>query len=801
MIRIFSILLWMLMAFGTIAQNSSIEGIVLDESSKTLPGALILVNDGDQQVLTTSKGRFAINSLDKGKYHLHISYLGYQCIDTTVILNDVSLDMKFKLEKNFEQLSEVEITDHAHENRNKEKALSVEFANEEYLQQNRGGSLMQSLKRLPGLSTIEIGSGQSKPVIRGLSFNRVVVVENGVKHEGQQWGLEHGLEIDQYAVSHVEIVKGPASLQFGSDAIGGVIDIHPPYFPEKHSLKLNLETNFKSNNLSYGASLNLEGRLDKLFFGTRFTKVDFADFRVPTDSVSVYSYRIPLVNQRLRNTAGNEQALHFNFGFIDQYFNSTFYLSHYQSKAGFFANAHGLEPRQVDEELHDASIRDIQQPYHDAEHFKITNKTNAMLGIHRFTIDLGYQKNIREEWSNYVAHGFMPGVFPDTLSFPADLERGFNKGVLSFNLKDELEWEQNKLSFGISSEYQNNQIDGRGFIIPAFQQWTWGVFIYDSYQFDEEWLFHAGLRFDNGHIHTDAYEDWFPSLVIENGDTTEQYLQRSADLERSFSSLSWALGVNYNTEHFSTKLNLGKSFRMPIAKELSSNGVNYHYFSYEIGDPDLDAEISYQIDWSASWHHPQWAVQVSPFFNYFPNYIYLNPTSDFDYLYGAGNQVYRYTQAEVMRFGGELHAHYNLMENLKLGAIVEYLYAEQLSGPKKGFGLPFAPPPAMTYNLKYFRDFGKSFKQIYFSLDFQYTFEQDRIVPPETVTHAYQLFHFAMGGDIYWGNQKLELSIQLRNILDTKYYNHTSYYKLIDLPEAGRNFIISLKLPINIIKN
>lgn len=798
---IFSILFGMLCPIGIWAQNASIKGMVTDEKSESLPTALILLNDGQYQALTTSNGLFNIGPLNDGKYHLHITYLGYQCIDSTVILKGQDLEFEFKMKKNFEQLSEVEITDHAHENRNKEEALTVEFANQEYLQQNRGGSLMQSLKRLPGLSTIEIGSGQSKPVIRGLSFNRVVVVENGIKHEGQQWGLEHGLEIDQYAVSHLEIIKGPASLKFGSDAIGGVIDIHPPYFPEKHSLKATVESTFKSNNLSIGGSLNLEGRTDKLFFGARYTKISFADFKVPVDSVTVYSYRIPLLNQRLRNTAGNEESMHFNFGFIDEFFNSSFYLSRFKSKTGFFANAHGLEPRRVDEELHDASIHDVQQPYHDAEHFKITNKTNIFRGLHHISFDIGYQKNLREEWSMYVPHGYMPNEFPDTLAFPADLERGFYKDIVSANLSDELVWERNKLSFGVNSEFQDNKIDGRGFIIPAFQQMTIGAFVYNSYTINEKWLVHAGLRYDFGNIQTESYYDWFPSQIIENSDTTGQYLQRSVDLNRSFSSLSWAMGVNYNAEHFSTKLNIGKSFRMPIAKELSSNGINYHYFSYEIGDPDLNAEVSYQIDWSASWHHPLWAVQISPFFNYFPNYIYLNPTSDFDYLYGAGNQVYRYTQSEVMRFGGELHAHYNLMQNLKLGAIVEYLYAEQLSGPKKGFGLPFAPPPGMTYNLKYSRNFGKSFKQIYFSLDYQYTFKQDKIVPPETVTEAFQLIHFAMGGDLYWAHQKLELSIQIRNILNTKYYNHTSYYKLIDLPEAGRNFIINLKLPINIIKN
>jgi iron complex outermembrane receptor protein len=185
---IFGILLWVLTYIGVYAQSASISGTVVDEQSQVLSGALVLLNNGERQVPTTSNGHFNIYNLNKGEYHLHITYLGYQCIDTTVVFDGEDLILKLQMKKNFEQLHEVEITDHAHENRNKEEALSVEFANEEYLQQNRGGSLMQSLKRLPGLSTIEIGSGQSKPVIRGLSFNRVVVVENGIKHEGQQWG-------------------------------------------------------------------------------------------------------------------------------------------------------------------------------------------------------------------------------------------------------------------------------------------------------------------------------------------------------------------------------------------------------------------------------------------------------------------------------------------------------------------------------------------------------------------------------------------------------------------------------------
>ncbi|HOL99121.1 MAG: Plug domain-containing protein [Bacteroidales bacterium] len=127
------------------------------------------------------------------------------------------------------------MTDNYAETRKKEESLSIEIVNDEYLKQNLGGSLMSSLERLPGVSTMDIGSGQSKPVIRGLGFNRVVVVENNIKHEAQQWGADHGLEIDQYAVNNVEVIKGPASLIYGSDAMGGIIDMKNRKVPVENS--------------------------------------------------------------------------------------------------------------------------------------------------------------------------------------------------------------------------------------------------------------------------------------------------------------------------------------------------------------------------------------------------------------------------------------------------------------------------------------------------------------------------------------------------------------------------------------
>jgi iron complex outermembrane receptor protein len=657
---------------------------------------------------------------------------------------------------------------------------------------------MSYLERLPGVTTIDIGSGQSKPVIRGLGFNRVVVVENNIKHEAQQWGADHGLEIDQYAVDNIEVIKGPASLMYGSDAIGGIIDMKNRRLPAENSFGGTIDLSAKTNNDFLGASISLFGRKKWFFASVRATLLGYGDYKVPTDSVDIYSYRAALYKNHLRNTAGKEQDLHFTIGIIQKHFQSKFFISSVNRKSGFFANAHGLEPRNVDADLYDKSSRDIQYPYQTVNHIKAINSSFYKWDKLRLEFDLGFQRNFRQEWSQYVQHGYMPATFPDTLNFNPDLERQFEKQVYSVNLKFLYKVsDKAQFNYGVNSEYQDNQIDGRGFIIPAYNQFSLGGFVFAKYNISDKSLVQAGIRYDYGYINTEEYFDWFRSPVIEDSDTTMQYLQRAGNINRSFSNVTWSVGYNFNPGEWSYKVNIGKSFRMPIAKELAANGVNYHHFSYEVGNADLSPEISYQLDAGIEYSAKRFAIGTTPFLNYFSNYIYLNPSSEHDRLYGNGNQVFYYTQSQVLRYGAELHAHYELFKSLQLGIIGEYVYSEQLSGEKKGFTLPFSPPPSGIFNIKYKRQKMKFVENAYLSIDYRITAPQNNIVPPEEVTDGNQFVNLGLGGDIVFKNQQINISMQVQNLFNTRYFNHTSYYRLINVPEPGRNFIVNISIPFS----
>lgn len=782
----------------TFAQvNYTLKGKVVDENNRELIGATVVLNPLKKGAITDGSGSFLFNNLSKGTYYPEISFVGYKPIVDTIFI-DKNTTVEYQMEICMLSLQEVVVSDDLAETRKKEESLNIEIVNDDYLKQNLGGSLMNSLERLPGVSTIDIGSGQSKPVIRGLGFNRVLIVENNIKHESQQWGADHGLEIDQYAVDNIEVIKGPASLMYGSDAIGGVIDMKNRKIPEKNTFGGIVDLPAKTNNDLLGSSVSLYARKAWFYASLRVTILDYGDYKVPTDSVDIYSYRAALHDNYLRNTAGKEQNIHGTFGIIQKHFQSKFFVSSINNETGFFANAHGLEPRNIDADLYDKSNRDILYPKQNVSHFKVVNSSYCQYRNIKFEFDFGYQRNYRQEWSEYVQHGYMPATFADTLNFDADLERQFEKDVYSGNFKIHYDLsDKTLLKIGISGERQENEISGRGFIIPAYKQLNVGSFLLAKHHISDKSRVQAGLRYDIGNIKTSGYTDWYPSPNIIGTDTVMQFLQRAGAVNRNFSNLTWSLGYNYNSEKWMYKVNLGKSFRMPIAKELAANGVNYHRFSYEVGDADLSPEISYQLDAGVEFKSSKFAIGTTPFFNYFTNYIYLNPTAEHNRLYGNGNQVFYYAQSEVLRYGAELHAHYELLKPLQIGLIGEYVYSEQMSGEKKGFTLPFSPPLSGIINVKYQKNKFYFIENAYASVDYRVVAAQNNIVPPEETTPGYQVINIGMGGYVSIKNQKINISMQVQNLFNKKYFNHTSYYRLINVPESGRNFIINISIPFS----
>ena len=690
-------------------------------------------------------------------------------------------------------IQNVEVTGMARQHQQMKSSQNSVQVGRDYLENNLAGSLMQTLQGIPGVKAMSIGSGLSKPTIRGLGFNRMAVTEDGVKHEGQQWGDDHGLEIDQFAVDRAEVIKGPAALLYGSDAIGGVLNLFTTHIPER-PVEGTAQFVGRSNNESLGGSAKIGGRLGKFIYRAHATYVDYSDYKVPTDSIQYYSYWIRLKNGRLRNTAGRERNGSLMLGYAGYNFHTDIRISDTYSKSGFFANAHGLEVRLSNID-YDRSRRDIDLPYQWVNHLKVLSHTSWTDDRMSLELNLAYQNNVREERSEPVSHGYMPT--PD-----GTLERRFGKNTYTgqLTLHRQLS-EHHELNAGLNGEYQHNRRAGWGFIIPDFETLSMGAYVFDRFTITERLILNAGLRYDHARTHIHAYYDWYktPSLTPSPTGEGSEYpymvaKQRSADRVRHFNSLTWSAGINWRTGEWVLKANVGKSFRVPIPKELGADGVNYHIFRYERGNANLSPEESYQLDAGISWNHDRLSVQVDPYVNYFPNYIYLNPTS----RYVEGLQLYNYMQARVLRCGFEAQVDYQIHRKWQASLKGEYLYAEQLSGPKKGYTLPFSTPWSVDADVRY--TFRRLFERRpggmgFVALNVHVVGRQNRVVPPERPTDGYFTLNASAGKHFTLGRQlTLKVALRADNLLNRRYYDHTSYYRLIDVPEPGRNFSLTAGL-------
>src|SRR5690606_14749000 len=389
-------------------------------------------------------------------------------------------------------------------------------------------------------------------------------------------------------------------------------------------------------------------------------------------------------------------------------------------------------------------------------------------------LDLGYQNNHREEHSEPVPHGYMPTP-------PDSRERIFDKNTYSLNLSDRFRPSAaHDLVFGLNAEFQDNNIGGWGFLIPEYKRFTLGALAYGQFEIGGGLHLMGGIRYDLGLVDTKSYFDWYPSPQ-NNADGTISHIhrQRAQDRNMQFGSFSGSIGMSHSMGNTTYKINLGKSFRMPLASELASDGVNYHMYRYELGNIDLDPEQSYQLDLEVDHTTTKFNVVISPFINFFENFIYLNPSP----VYYQTLQIYGYTQARVLRFGGEVQAGVQLTTALRLEASAEYVRSRQESGPKKGFTLPFAPPLSGLFSVSHRSNDFLIFKQPLIRADLKLTASQKHIVPPEEKTPGYQVLDLSAqcGIPLFKWERAAELRIKLNNVLDTEYYDHTSYYRLIDV--------------------
>ena len=623
-----------------------------------------------------------------------------------------------------------------------------------------------AIQEIPGVSIISTGPGISKPVIRGLSSNRVTVFNQFMRVENQQWGAEHGMEISGFGVGSVEVIKGPMSVLYGSDAIGGVLYVNPDSYYKGEGSEIELGTIYNSNYHGITTNLGIKGGSNKLSYLVQASLVDNKDFNTPDGEVE--------------NTYFKNSDLKFGLGYTSDNFISDLRVNINDSEIGI---PHGEENHDDhddhDEDDHDDDDHDEDHDEDHEEHEEeksYQDLTNTMISWkNRFLFEnrseieftLGFSSNKRKEFGHHEEeghddhdddddhddhddddhddhdeHGEGPALNMDLETTTFDLKYIFPKS------------EKLELVFGTNILSQTNTNYGEEELIPDADKRDFGVYAL-SHIHASKWDVLIGLRTDNRKITT-------------------------SDFDKNYNSLNASLGFKRD---FSTnkifRLNFSNGYRAPNLSELFSDGVHHGTAQYEIGDRNLNEEKNFQTEISISSFGSDSSFGLDVFYNSVQDYIYLEPTGQTM----SSMPVYNYSQADASLMGGELYfSKSTSLDWLSYKTSFEYVSGEKAEG---GY-LPFISP--FTFKHAFNLDFdSNNFKVSIISKG-----KQNNVGQFETETDSYFLMNLSGSHEFNLTNNNLGFVWSINNLLDTEYYDHLSRFKKMGIHEMGRNISFGL---------
>ena len=626
-------------------------------------------------------------------------------------------------------------------------------------------NIVDAVAKLPGVSQVSTGSGISKPVIRGLGYNRVVVVADGVRQEGQQWGDEHGVEIDGNAVSSVEVLKGPASLLYGSDALAGVLKLNTDPVVPLGKMRLNVNTEYHTNSGLVNYSFNYGGNKQGLAWNIRYGDKFAHAYKTPGDGY------VP-------NTQFRERALSGMLGINKEWGHTRLIGSYFHLTPSIAEGERDPLTGELEQPYADAKTYHHGLPYQQVYHYKAVLDNAFYLGDGRLNAVLAYQQNRRQEFEE-----------PDEYGLYLKLHTvNYNVHYVTRRLGED--W---RITSGVSGMWQRSLNEGDEYLIPDYSLFDFGAFVTTTANVGS-WALNGGLRFDNRHL--DSRE------LMDDG------ALRFHAFKRDFNGFTASVGAVWHaTEHLDLRANAARGFRAPNISELASNGVHEGSLRYEVGNRDLKPEFSLQFDLGAELTTSWLDAQLSLFSNRIDNYIFIHRTGmviDDEFM------TYRYDSGDAQLLGGEVALDIHPWHFLHLGTSFALVNAVQLHQPEESKYLPFTPAPRWQSDIKWeiLHD-GRVLNNASVSLGVDYNFKQDhyyRADDTETATPAYCLLNAAIGTDIMCKGQRVAcLSIMGTNLTNKAYQSHLSRLKYADINPVtgrqgvlnmGRNIIFKLTIPL-----
>lgn len=732
------------------AQNT-IEGNITDEKNVPVFGVQIYIEQLHTGTTSDENGHYKISSIPNGTHQLFFNYLGYEIKTIEVTLSDQEKELNITLTEAVFHMDEIIVSApfHKAQNENVMKVVSKSIAS---LKKEGGISLIESLTNIPGVEEISTGTGIGKPVIRGLSGNRVLVYTQGVRLENQQYGDEHGLGVNEAGIESVEVIKGPASLLYGSDALGGVVYLNPEKFALPKTKSLEINQKFYSNTLGSNTSFGVKNSGNKLKFLGRVTYNTHADYKIPN-------------GKRVTNTRFNEGDLKLGVGLNTEKYVSEIRYNLNVSEIGI---TEGVDIQ--------SKNRTPNLPYQDIKNQIFSFHNHFFLNNSRLDLDLGYIDNHRKEFEDHE-HQENPNEPESNEDAPINMKLA----TLSYSLKYEFpKTDKFESIVGIQGMNQNNSNFGEEILIPNATTNDIGLFVTSLFSWKEVNQFQAGLRLDHRDLTSESY-------MIEDGDLPHEI----EALDLTFQNLTFSLGNKFLIKKVvTTRINFASGFRAPNLGELSSFGIHHGTNRFEIGNPDLKSEQNFQLDLSLEYQSKHFELFLNGFYNKIKNYIFLEPTLQVI----EGFEVYKFVQNNSKLYGGEIgfHLHPHPMDWLHIESNFETVTGIQDNGDY----LPLIPSNKLTNSIRTEFNINKKMMDSYFSVSLKSYFKKTNVNSLEQQTNGYNLLNFSLGTNFDFGKSDLQIQINLNNALNETYISHLSRLKIYGVPNIGRNLMLGINFKL-----
>ena len=678
-------------------------------------------------------------------------------------------------------LNEVTVTGVTGDTKLKHATAPVSIVSPQVLRATASTNIIDAIAHQPGVSQLTTGGSISKPIIRGLGYNRVVVMSEGVRQEGQQWGDEHGVEVDGSSVNSVEILKGPASLMYGSDAMAGVVILHSKPTLAEGDMRANVSTEYQTNNGLFNYNLSIAGNQHGFVWDARFSDKMAHAYK------NKYDGYVP--GSQFRERAGR-----LMLGVDKTWGHSRLTWTAYHLTPGIVEGERNPETGELECSTNNVKTYGKSLPFQQVKHYKLVWDNSLSLSSGYLKAIIGYQQNRRQEFEESAD----------------EYELFFKLHTLTYDLRYLThEWDGWKFSTGIGGMYQKSGNEGEEYLIPDYRLFDFGIYATTTKTIGDSWTLNGGVRYDHRRLHGDE--------LIEDGD------MRFTDFSRHFNGLTGSIGAVCNiNKHFNVRLNLARGFRTPNMSELSSNGVHEGSIRYELGNQQLKAEYSLQADLGIDFTSRYVSAQVALFANRIDNYIFthrLNQEIEEGYL------TYAYTQGDARLLGFEAGIDFHPVHSIHFSNSFSYVDARLMHASADTKYLPFTPAPHWASELKW-ELFHHShttvnhhhttdaahrslLNNLYVAAGLDCYLKQTHIYSAddtETKTPGYALLSLSAGSDIQVKGRKVaELYITADNLLDKAYQNHLSRLKYADVNAAtgrrgifnmGRNITFKIVVPL-----